>query len=57
MFGMLNCLGGNSTVSDIRSALVLGIYDVWNIECAMSGPMYQPRYPCGAHDDILFGLL
>ena len=31
IFGMLNLLGNNSTVSDILYALVLGIYILWHL--------------------------
>ena len=57
IFGMLNCLGGNSTVSNIISALVLAIYDLCYLYCSTHGPMYQPSSPCAAHDDISFGLV
>ena len=56
-FGMLNFMGKKSTVSDIRSALVLGVYTSCHFECPMSGPMHQPVFPCNAHDTLYFGLL
>ena len=31
IFGMLNCLGENSTVSEICYALVLEMYTLWNM--------------------------
>ena len=54
---MLNYFGGKSTVSDILSALVLGMYVLWHLQCSISGPMYQLSSTCGAHDARLFGLL
>ena len=38
--GMLHFMGNNSNVSDIRSALVLGVYASCHFECPMSGPMH-----------------
>ena len=55
--GMLNYFGGNFTVSDIRSALILVIYDTWHVYWSISGPMYQPSSPCGSHYALLFVLL
>ena len=54
---MLNFFGEKSTVSDILSTIVLGIYDVWNLQCSISGPMYQASSPRGDHDALQFGLL
>ena len=48
--GVLDFSGENSTVSDILSTLVLGIYVLWYLYCSIYGPMYQPYSPCGAHD-------
>ena len=31
IFGMLNFLGKNSTVSNIRSAIALGMYYLWHL--------------------------
>ena len=56
-FGILNCFGKNSTVSDIFSTIVLGMYVLWHLYCSIAGLMYQPYFPCGAHDAQLFGIL
>ena len=56
IFGMLNFLRENSTVSKICYTLVLGIYTLWILSCSMAGPMYHPGYPCCSHDVISFGL-
>ena len=55
--GTLICFGKNSTVSDILSALVLGMYALWRLYCSIVFPMYQPPSQCGSHDAISFGLL
>ena len=57
IFVMLNCFGGNSTVSDILYTIVFGVYVLWHMYCSISGPMYQPSSPGGAHDARSFGLL
>ena len=54
---MLNYFGKNSTVSDILSAVVLGVYALWHLQCSISGPMYQPYSQFGAHNARSFGLL
>ena len=57
IFGMLNCFGGNSNVSDILSDIVLGMYALWHIQCYIDGLMYHTHYRCGAHDALSFGQL
>ena len=44
-------------MSDFLSALVLGMYVLWNLQCYIADPMYQPSSPCGSHDAQSFGLL
>ena len=38
----------NSTVSEIRSALVLLTYTVCNLYCSKAGSKYHPSTPCGS---------
>ena len=54
---MLNFLVGKYTVSDICSALVLGVYDLWYLYFSMDGLMHQPGSICDACDVLYFGLL
>ena len=54
IFGMLNFLGKNSTVSDILSALNLEMYDLWHLQCSMDGQMYQTGSPCGTQYALYF---
>ena len=49
--------GGGSTGSKIHSALVFGMYNLWNLWCSMAGSMYQMASPCSTHDALFFGLL
>ena len=56
-FGHVDFFGGNSTVSEIHSALVFRMYDLWNMQCSMDGPMYHLDSQYGAHDVLLIGLL
>ena len=49
-------LGGNSTVSEIRCALIFEMYALWHMYCSVSDTIYQPYHPCDAHDALLFGL-
>ena len=51
IFGMIKFLVKNSTVSEIRSAPVLGMYALWHMYCSKAGPMYQPGSP---RDDMIF---
>ena len=44
-------------MSEYRSALVLGMYALCDLECLMAGPMYQKDSTYGDHDAIYFGLL
>ena len=37
--GIFFCFGKNSTVYDIISALVLGMYALWNLESYIADPM------------------
>ena len=56
IFGMLNSLGKNSTVSDILSALALGVYSLFHLYCVMAGPVYHPGSPCVSQDALSLGL-
>ena len=55
--GILNVFGENSTVSDILSDLLLGVYALWYLYCSITVPMYQTYSPCSAHYARSFGLL
>ena len=55
--GILNFFGESSTVSDILSAIVLELYDLWNLQYYIAGLMHHAYSPCGAHDARSFGLL
>ena len=48
--------GENYTVSDIISAILLGMYASWYLSCSIDGPIYQPSSPCGSHDEQSVGL-
>ena len=52
IFGMLNCLEGDSNVSGIISALYLGMYSLCNLWRSISGPMCHLSYPYGPHDAL-----
>ena len=57
IFGMFYFLEGNSTVPENNSALVLGMYALWYLQCPMASKIYYLDSQCGSHDDLSFGLL
>ena len=57
IFGVQMFLGKNYTMSEIHSALVLGIFDLRYFDCSMDGLMYQTGSPCVSCGDKYFGLL
>ena len=46
----------NSVVSENLSAAVLGVYEVRQWQCSITGLMYEPTCPCGYHVPRLWGL-